>query len=107
RKADRFLPLIEGIRAEIVPAELQNNAGIVGAARVSPGGRLFRSASVPVLPPARAAATRAGGCRLFPIARGCSRSSSRLAAMSVPTTAVRSSRLAGARVRSRCRPGPG
>ncbi|MFD8210510.1 polyphosphate--glucose phosphotransferase [Streptomyces sp. NPDC059695] len=31
RKADRFLPLIEGIRAEIVPAELQNNAGIVGA----------------------------------------------------------------------------
>ncbi|WP_141302608.1 polyphosphate--glucose phosphotransferase, partial [Streptomyces gardneri] len=32
RKADKFLPLIEGIRAEIVPAELQNNAGIVGAA---------------------------------------------------------------------------
>jgi polyphosphate glucokinase len=32
RKADRFVPLIEGIRAEIVPAELRNNAGIVGAA---------------------------------------------------------------------------
>jgi polyphosphate glucokinase len=32
RKADKFLPLIEGIRADIVPAELQNNAGIVGAA---------------------------------------------------------------------------
>ncbi|MFE9258868.1 polyphosphate--glucose phosphotransferase [Streptomyces sp. NPDC006879] len=32
RKAEKFLPLIEGIRAEIVPAELQNNAGIVGAA---------------------------------------------------------------------------
>ncbi|WP_406862904.1 polyphosphate--glucose phosphotransferase [Streptomyces sp. HUAS MG47] len=32
RKADRFLPLLDGIRAEIVPAELQNNAGIVGAA---------------------------------------------------------------------------
>lgn len=32
RKADKFLPYIEGIRAEIVPAELQNNAGIVGAA---------------------------------------------------------------------------
>ncbi len=32
RKADKFLPLIDGIRAEIVPAELQNNAGIVGAA---------------------------------------------------------------------------
>ncbi|MGW2016421.1 polyphosphate--glucose phosphotransferase [Streptomyces sp. NPDC001927] len=32
RKADKFLPLIEDIRAEIVPAELENNAGIVGAA---------------------------------------------------------------------------
>ncbi|MER7665221.1 polyphosphate--glucose phosphotransferase [Streptomyces sp. NPDC096193] len=35
RKADRFVPLIEEIRAEIVPAELQNNAGIVGAAMAS------------------------------------------------------------------------
>jgi polyphosphate glucokinase len=32
RKPDKFLPLIEGISAQIVPAELQNNAGIVGAA---------------------------------------------------------------------------
>ncbi len=32
RKAEKFLPLIEGVRARIVPAELQNNAGIVGAA---------------------------------------------------------------------------
>ncbi|MEU0369327.1 polyphosphate--glucose phosphotransferase [Streptomyces sp. NPDC006283] len=32
RKAEKFLPLIEDVRAEIVPAELQNNAGIVGAA---------------------------------------------------------------------------
>ncbi|MEV1023866.1 polyphosphate--glucose phosphotransferase [Streptomyces sp. NPDC050264] len=32
RKAHKFLPLIEGIKAEIVPAQLQNNAGIVGAA---------------------------------------------------------------------------
>ncbi|MDP9951880.1 MULTISPECIES: polyphosphate--glucose phosphotransferase [Streptomyces] len=32
RKADKFLPLIEKVRAEIVPAQLQNNAGIVGAA---------------------------------------------------------------------------
>ncbi|MFE7135035.1 polyphosphate--glucose phosphotransferase [Streptomyces sp. NPDC057638] len=37
RKAERFLPLIEGVRAEIVPAELQNNAGIVGAAMASAG----------------------------------------------------------------------
>ncbi|MEV4945120.1 polyphosphate--glucose phosphotransferase [Streptomyces sp. NPDC053755] len=35
RKADKFLPLIEGIRAEIVPAGLQNDAGIVGAAMAS------------------------------------------------------------------------
>ncbi|MGW1071374.1 polyphosphate--glucose phosphotransferase [Streptomyces sp. NPDC002537] len=32
RKADKFLPLIEGVSAEIVPAQLLNNAGIVGAA---------------------------------------------------------------------------
>ncbi|GAA3807221.1 polyphosphate--glucose phosphotransferase [Streptomyces phyllanthi] len=32
RKSHKFLPLIEGIRAEIVPAQLLNNAGIVGAA---------------------------------------------------------------------------
>lgn len=32
RKPEKFLPLIEGIRAEILPAKLQNNAGIVGAA---------------------------------------------------------------------------
>ncbi|MFF4112556.1 polyphosphate--glucose phosphotransferase [Streptomyces sp. NPDC001714] len=32
RKADKFLPYINGIKAEIVPAQLQNNAGIVGAA---------------------------------------------------------------------------
>jgi polyphosphate glucokinase len=32
RKADKFIPLIRGIRAEILPATLQNNAGIVGAA---------------------------------------------------------------------------
>ncbi|MFJ6105072.1 polyphosphate--glucose phosphotransferase [Streptomyces sp. NPDC092359] len=38
RKADRFLPLIEGIRAEIVPAELQNNAGIVGAGMTAGAG---------------------------------------------------------------------
>ncbi|TYK44581.1 polyphosphate--glucose phosphotransferase [Actinomadura decatromicini] len=32
RKAERFVPLIKGVRAEIVPARLVNNAGIVGAA---------------------------------------------------------------------------
>lgn len=32
RKPDKFLPYIRGISAEIVPAELRNNAGIVGAA---------------------------------------------------------------------------
>ncbi len=37
RKAEKFLPLIEGIRAEIVPAELRNDAGIVGAAMAAAG----------------------------------------------------------------------
>lgn len=32
RKSQKFLPLIDGVKAEIVPARLQNNAGIVGAA---------------------------------------------------------------------------
>ncbi|MFD3872886.1 polyphosphate--glucose phosphotransferase [Streptomyces sp. NPDC058623] len=32
RKPEKFVPLIEGVRAEIVPAKLQNDAGIVGAA---------------------------------------------------------------------------
>jgi polyphosphate glucokinase len=40
RKAHKFLPYLEGIRAEIVPAQLQNNAGIVGAAmRAAEGER--------------------------------------------------------------------
>ncbi|MGD3107865.1 polyphosphate--glucose phosphotransferase [Streptomyces sp. YGL11-2] len=39
RKAEKFLPLIEGIRAEIVPAQLQNNAGIVGAAMAAHAAR--------------------------------------------------------------------
>lgn len=38
RKPEKFLPLIEGIRAEILPAELQNNAGIVGAAMAARHG---------------------------------------------------------------------
>lgn len=32
RKSDKFLPLLKGLRAEVVPAMLLNNAGIVGAA---------------------------------------------------------------------------
>ncbi|WP_329455870.1 polyphosphate--glucose phosphotransferase [Streptomyces sp. NBC_01497] len=32
RKSDKFLHYIEGINADIVPAQLENNAGIVGAA---------------------------------------------------------------------------
>ncbi|HYA44174.1 MAG TPA: ROK family protein [Acidimicrobiales bacterium] len=36
RKADKFLPLLE-LRAEVVPAQLQNEAGIVGAAYLASG----------------------------------------------------------------------
>ncbi len=32
RKADKFLPRLTGLRAKVVPASLQNDAGIVGAA---------------------------------------------------------------------------
>jgi polyphosphate glucokinase len=32
RKADKFVPLLTGLRAKVVPATLQNDAGIVGAA---------------------------------------------------------------------------
>ncbi|GHD64388.1 polyphosphate--glucose phosphotransferase [Jeongeupia chitinilytica] len=32
RKADKFIPDLTGLRYEVVPATLQNNAGIVGAA---------------------------------------------------------------------------
>ncbi|AEW96278.1 putative polyphosphate glucokinase [Streptantibioticus cattleyicolor NRRL 8057 = DSM 46488] len=32
RKAEKFLPLLRGVRAKIVPARLHNEAGIVGAA---------------------------------------------------------------------------
>jgi polyphosphate glucokinase len=32
RKSEKFLPFVKDIRAEIVPAQLLNNAGIVGAA---------------------------------------------------------------------------
>ncbi|MBQ0828403.1 polyphosphate--glucose phosphotransferase [Streptomyces tagetis] len=37
RKAHKFLPYLDGVRAEIVPARLQNNAGIVGAAMRAAG----------------------------------------------------------------------
>jgi polyphosphate glucokinase len=36
RKADKFLPLLTGLRARVVPAAMLNNAGIVGAAMAVP-----------------------------------------------------------------------
>ncbi|MBM4793771.1 ROK family protein [Streptomyces sioyaensis] len=53
RKAEKFLPLIEGIRAEIVPAQLQNNAGIVGAAMAA---HAVRAGEPPAADGSRAAA---------------------------------------------------
>jgi len=35
RKSDKFVPLLTGLRARVVPAALQNDAGIVGAALAS------------------------------------------------------------------------
>jgi polyphosphate glucokinase len=37
KEADKWVPLLTGIRAKIVPAALQNDAGIVGAAMASAG----------------------------------------------------------------------
>ena len=34
RRSDRFLPLLEGLRARVLPAKLHNDAGIVGAALI-------------------------------------------------------------------------
>jgi polyphosphate glucokinase len=36
RRGDKFLPLLTGLRAAVVPAKLQNDAGIVGAAMAVP-----------------------------------------------------------------------
>ncbi|MFE0801197.1 polyphosphate--glucose phosphotransferase [Streptomyces sp. NPDC058812] len=44
RKAHKFLHYIEGVQAEIVPAQLQNNAGIVGAAMRAAEGAGRRAA---------------------------------------------------------------
>jgi polyphosphate glucokinase len=32
RKADKFIPLLDGLTARVVPATMHNDAGIVGAA---------------------------------------------------------------------------
>ncbi|HEU5157096.1 MAG TPA: ROK family protein [Streptosporangiaceae bacterium] len=39
KKSDKFLPLIEGVTAEVVPAALHNDAGIIGAAMAARAGR--------------------------------------------------------------------
>ncbi len=37
RKSDKFLPLLTGLRAPVVPAKMHNDAGIVGAAMAADG----------------------------------------------------------------------
>ena len=37
KKWDKFLPLIDGVRASVVPAALRNDAGIIGAALAASG----------------------------------------------------------------------
>jgi polyphosphate glucokinase len=39
KKSDRFLPLIHGVTAEVVPAALHNDAGIIGAAMAARADR--------------------------------------------------------------------
>jgi polyphosphate glucokinase len=38
RKSDKFLPLLDGLTARVVPAMMHNDAGIVGAALAASGG---------------------------------------------------------------------
>ncbi|WP_275307823.1 polyphosphate--glucose phosphotransferase [Streptomyces yunnanensis] len=61
RKAEKFLPLIEGIRAEIVPARLQNDAGIVGAAMAARPSSAAGSTGAAQAAPATGAPPAAGG----------------------------------------------
>ncbi|MCO6005609.1 ROK family protein [Actinoallomurus purpureus] len=39
KKADRFLPLLKDVRTPVVPAELHNDAGIIGAAMAAVPGK--------------------------------------------------------------------
>jgi polyphosphate glucokinase len=39
KEGDKWLPMLTGIQAQVVPAALQNDAGIVGAAMAAAGGR--------------------------------------------------------------------
>jgi polyphosphate glucokinase len=44
RKSDKFLPLLDGIQAKIVPAAMFNDAGIVGAAMAGhPGSHGYQA----------------------------------------------------------------
>ncbi|MFG2088495.1 polyphosphate--glucose phosphotransferase [Spirillospora sp. NPDC048824] len=44
KRSEHFVPLIKGVRAEIVPARLVNNAGIVGAAMAAAGAHPVETA---------------------------------------------------------------
>ncbi|TDD72837.1 polyphosphate--glucose phosphotransferase [Actinomadura rubrisoli] len=62
KKSDHFVPLIQGVRAPIVPARLVNNAGIVGAAMAAAAAHPSEvAASGP--PEVRAAGTTGGAQR--------------------------------------------
>ena len=37
KESDKWIPLLSGVQAKIVPAALQNDAGIVGAAMAGSG----------------------------------------------------------------------
>lgn len=60
RKPEKFLPLIEGIRAEIVPAKLQNNAGIVGAAMAAKAAEAAQAAEAGTTSEVAASAASSG-----------------------------------------------
>jgi polyphosphate glucokinase len=53
RRSEHFVPLIEGVRAEIVPARLVNNAGIVGAAMAASAAHPAETAETGETAPAK------------------------------------------------------
>jgi polyphosphate glucokinase len=50
KESDKWIPMLTGVRARIVPAVLHNDAGIVGAAMAAAGiGVATEDASVPAM----------------------------------------------------------
>ena len=61
RKSDKFLHLLTGLRATVVPASLHNDAGIVGAAVAATGMATARTTHAGAEAPVAATGAAVGG----------------------------------------------